>query len=132
MEKVFLDGTENGSQWRTQLIPELQKVGFECFDPTDKPRSRRTYEEEMDQKAQSKYHIYLITPKMDDFENISELVEDSNKNPHKTVFCFWEEDQGASFTAPQIKSLHRIGEMIEKNGGRWAKSTGDIPQIIKG
>lgn len=131
MAKVFLDGTENGSAWRRQLIPALESAGFQCFDPTEKPRSRRTYEEEMDQKSQSKYHLYVITPKMDDFENISELVEDSNKNPEKTIFCFWQTDEDEAFTPQQIQSLERIGEMIAQNGGKWVREMEQIPGVLK-
>lgn len=124
--KVFLDGTENGSTWRQQLIPKLESKGIEFFDPTIQARSKRSYQEEMDQKKQSDFHLYLITPKMDDFENISELIEDSNKNPQKTLFHFMEADENDAFNTHQIKSLKRVGEMVEKNGGTWCKEIDEI------
>lgn len=124
--KVFLDGTENGSKWRQQLIPNLEKNDIEFFDPTIQARSKRSYQEELDQKKQSDFHLYLITPKMDDFENISELIEDSNKNPQKTLFLFMEADENDAFNTHQIKSLKRVGEMVEKNGGIWCKEFDEI------
>lgn len=124
--KVFLDGTENGSKWRQQLIPNLKKNDIEFFDPTIQSRSKRSYQEELDQKKQSDFHLYLITPKMDDFENISELIEDSNKNPQKTLFLFMEADENDAFNTHQIKSLKRVGEMVEKNGGIWCKEIDEI------
>ncbi|MDW3194952.1 MAG: hypothetical protein R8G66_21450 [Cytophagales bacterium] len=124
--KVFLDGTENGSTWRQQLIPQLEDKGIEFFDPTIQARSKRSYQEELDQKKQSDFHLYLITPKMDDFENISELIEDSNKNPQKTLFHFMEADENDAFNTHQIKSLKRVGEMVEKNGGIWCKEIDEI------
>lgn len=124
--KVFLDGTENGSNWRHQLIPKLEAKGIAYFDPTVQERSKRSYQEELDQKKQSDFHLYLITPKMDDFENISELIEDSNKNPQKTLFHFLEADENEAFNTHQVKSLKRVGEMVEKNGGTWCKVMDDI------
>ncbi len=129
--KVFLDGTENGSQWRKGLIDQFEAHNIGYFDPTLEERSKRTYEEELDQKKHSDYHLYVITPKMDDFENISELVEDSNKNPSKTIFSFLTTDEGDAFNDHQIKSLKRIGEMIEKNGGTWCDSLEDVISKIR-
>lgn len=124
--KIFLDGTENGSTWRQQLIPQLDNLNIFYFDPTIKARSKRSFQEELDQKKQSDFHLYFITPKMDDFENISELIEDSNKNPQKTLFHFMEADENEVFNTHQIKSLKRVGEMVEKNGGTWCREFEDI------
>lgn len=128
--KVFLDGTENGSTWRQQLIPRLEDKGIEYFDPSTQSRSKRSYQEELDQKKQSNFHLYLITPKMDDFENISELIEDSNKNPQKTIFHFQEADENEVFNTHQVKSLKRVGEMVEKNGGTWCQEIDDIIHLL--
>jgi len=127
---VFLDGTENGSDWRQRLIPELESLHIGYFDPTVEVRSKRTYQEELEQKNQSEFHIYVITPKMDDFENISELIEDSNKYPSKTIFSFLEKDCEVSFNDHQIKSLKRVGEMVEKNGGKWCRDFLEIPNQL--
>lgn len=127
---VFLDGTENGSNWRERLIPRLETLNIGYFDPTVEIRSKRTYQEELEQKNQSEFHIYVITPKMDDFENISELIEDSNKYPAKTIFSFLEKDAEDSFNDHQVKSLKRIGEMVEKNGGKWCRNFLEIPNHL--
>lgn len=128
--KVYLDGTENGSDWREKLIQDLKKLKIEYFDPSLENRSKRSYMEEIDQKNQSKFHIYVITPRMDDFENISELIEDSNKNPSKTIFSFLLEDGEIAFNSHQVKSLERVGEMMEKNGGKWCKNFREILTTI--
>ena len=124
-KKVFLDGTENGSTWREELIANIE---IEYFDPSGKERSRRTLREEEAQKAESDYCLYVITPLMDDFENISELVDDSNKYPQRTLFCYLEQDQGQSFNTHQLKSLKAVGQMVEGNGATWLP---DLPAVIK-
>lgn len=125
VRKVFLDGTENGSTWRAELIDKLE---IEYFDPSGKERSRRTLREEEAQKAESDFCLYVITPLMDDFENISELVDDSNKYPQRTLFCYLEQDQDKSFNAHQLKSLKAVGQMVEGNGARWLP---DLQAVIK-
>ena len=115
-KKVFLDGTENGSTWREELIKQL-KIAY--FDPSGKERSRRTLREEEEQKAASDFCLYVITPLMDDFENVSELVDDSNKFPERTVFCYLEQDGETQFNKHQLKSLKAVGQMVEANGATW-------------
>ena len=129
--KVFLDGTENASKWRLGLIQHLEMEGIEYFDPTTQPRSKRTAHDELDQKKESQAHVYVITPKMDDFENVSELVEDSNKNPSKNIFSYLSEDEGEQFNQHQVKSLKRVGEMIEKNGATYCNSEDAIRAIAE-
>lgn len=114
--KVFLDGTENGSTWRQELISQLS---IDYFDPSGKERSRRTVREEETQKAEADFCLYVITPLMDDFENISELVDDSNKFPARTLFCYLKSEGGKEFNSHQIKSLNAVGKMIEGNGATW-------------
>ena len=41
----------------------------------------------------------------------------SNKRPYKTVFCFLTEDENEKFNKTQIKSLCKVSEMVNINGG---------------
>lgn len=53
--------------------------------------------------------------------SIAEVIDDSNKRPEKTVFAFLFDDDGAVFDAGQIRSLDRVGRMVESNGGKYCK-----------
>ena len=125
--KVFLDGTENGSAWRQDLISQLK---IEYFDPSGKERSRRTIREEETQKAEADYCLYVITPLMDDFENISELVDDSNKFPDRTIFCYLDREGDKEFNKHQIKSLKAVGKMVEGNGAKWLPDLAAVVQYL--
>jgi hypothetical protein len=63
-----------------------------------------------------------MTPLMKGFDNIVSAVDDSNKRPNKTIYCFILEDSGSKFTEHQIKSLKAIGETVKKNGAAWFES----------
>ena len=69
--------------------------------------------------------LHVITPKIDHFESISELIDNSNKNPEKTLFCFLLKDGEQEFTLHQQDSMIAIGKMVTKNGGRWFQSLDD-------
>jgi len=58
------------------------------------------------------------------------VVDDSNKRPEHTVFAFLLEDDGASFDAFQIKSLIKVGVMIESNGGKYCKSLSEVVDFL--
>lgn len=113
MTKVFLGGTCNGSTWRDDLIPLLT---IDYFNPVVEDWTPECMEEEVRQREECDYCLYVITPKMTGVFSIAEVVDDSNKCPHKTVLCILAEDGGDSYSDHQAKSLGQVGNMVEQNG----------------
>lgn len=111
-KKVFLGGTCNQSTWRASLIPQLQ---IDYFNPVVPVWTQEAYEEELRQRATCDYCLYVITAAMQGVYSIAEVVDDSNKHPSKTIFCFLEE----GFNEHQLKSLKAVGKMVEANGAYW-------------
>jgi hypothetical protein len=62
--------------------------------------------------------------------SIAEVIDDSNKRPKKTIFCFINKDGKNEFDDTQIKSLDKVGVMVETNGGKYFKSLGDTINYI--
>ena len=112
--KVFLGGTCNESKWRDDLIKAL-KINY--FNPVVEDWTPECQAEEIKQRKECDYCLYVITPKMTGVYSIAEAVDDSNKRPEKTLFCFLSEDGIAEFTKGQIKSLNQVGRMVSENGG---------------
>ena len=54
--------------------------------------------------------------------SIAEVVDDSNKRPAKTIFCYLIPMRDEEFSAAQIKSLEQTGKMITKNGAIFFKT----------
>ncbi len=115
MKKVFLGGTCNNSDWRDKLIP-LLNINF--FNPVVKDWTPECQEQEIRERHTADIVLYVITPKMTGIYSIAEVVDDSNKCPAKTVFCFIEEDDNQVFTTHQKKSLVQVGKMVVANGGK--------------
>lgn len=119
--KVFLGGTCNGSKWRDRLIPMLK---IDYFNPVVDDWTPECMAEEIRQRELCDYCLYVITPMMTGVYAIAEAVDDSNKRPDKTIFCILENDtfnQGGveitkQFTDEKLKSLHKAGYLIVKNG----------------
>jgi len=63
---------------------------------------------------------------MTGFYAIAEVVDDSNKRPAKTVFCYLTE----GFTAHQIKSLEAIAKMVKENGAQVFMSLTDVAEYL--
>lgn len=122
MKKVYLGGTWNNSAWRDDLI-KLIKIDY--FNPIVESWSDSSKEEELRQRKLCDYVLYVITPRMTGVYSIAEAVDDSNKRPDKTIFCFLHNDNGF-FSGDQIRSLVSVGRMIERNGGKWLH---DIPEV---
>jgi len=113
--KVFLGGTCNESKWREKLITIFNEE-VDYFNPVVEDWTPECMEEENRQKEICDYCLYVITPKMTGVFSIAEVVDDSNKRPDKTIFCFLLEDEKEFFTKSQIKSLVAVEKIVEGNG----------------
>jgi len=127
MKKVFLGGTTNKSDWRDTLIKKLK---IEYFNPVVEDWNEKAQKEEIKQRKNCDYVLYVITPKMEGVYSIAEVVDDSNKRPDKTIFCYLLEDDGKEFGKHQIKSLDMVGEMVKENGGKWFKSINEVSDFL--
>ena len=143
MKKVFLGGTCNESTWRDRLIEMLE---IDYFNPVVDDWTEECYQEELRQREICDYCLYVITPRMTGVYSIAEVVDDSNKRPEKTIFCLLEYDLSdykmkladgkkvrkyvEMFDAGQLKSLDKVGVMVEKNGGKYFRSLSEVAKFL--
>jgi hypothetical protein len=125
MPKVFLGGTVNGSKWREYVKPRLE---IDYFDPVVDDWNDEAYERELHEREHSAFCLYVITPKMTGVYSIAEVIDDSNKRPEKTLFCYLLKDEEDFFTEFQAKSLAAVGKMVVRNGGQ---SFTDLTNLIE-
>lgn len=135
--KVFLGGTCNESTWRDKLI-SLLKIDY--FNPVVDDWTEECMIEERRQREICDYVLYVITPLMTGVYSIAEVIDDSNKRPERTVFCFLEDDyQNAinengfilkKFSYGQIKSLNQVGEMVKRNGGKYFRDLESVAEYL--
>lgn len=128
MKKVFLGGTCNESSWRENLL--IPKLEIEYFNPVVEDWTEECYEEELRQRELCDYCLYVITPRMTGAYSIAEVIDDSNKRPDKTIFCYLKIDGDNEFDKSQLKSLSKVGEMVEMNGATWLKSLSGVASYL--
>ena len=124
--KVFLGGTCNNSNWREEIIPLLTKYNIEYFNPVVDNWNEECYKEELRQRSICDFNLYVITSEMTGVYSIAEVIDDSNKKSRRTIFCFLED----GFDESQIKSLDKVGKMVETNGGIYFKSLDSIANYL--
>lgn len=127
--KVFLGGTCNDSTWREALI-ELLEIDY--FNPVVKDWDEAAYQRELQEREICDFCVYVITPKMTGVYSIAEVIDDSNKRPDKTIFCYLDEDGSNKFDSGQKKSLDKVGEMVERNGGKFFSSLHQLAYYLNG
>ena len=115
-KKVFLGGTCANSTWRNVLIPQLK---IDYFNPVVDNWTPECQLEEIEQRENCDFCLYVITPRVQGFYSFAEVADDSNKLPDKTIFCYLAVDGESVFDEKQLKSLHAIGKMVQDNGGQW-------------
>lgn len=125
--KIFLGGTCNGSTWRDELIPNLTIPYFNPVVPDWTPEAQK---QEFIERETCPFLLYTITPKMTGVYSIAEVIDDSNKRPHRTLFCVLPEDDGATFSTAQIKSLEAVKTMVIANKGRAFGSLSDVANYV--
>ena len=146
-KKVFLGGTCNESKWRDKLIPMLK---IDYFNPVVDDWNEECYQEELRQREICDYCLYVITPLMSGTYSVAEVVDDSNKRPNMTIFCWLKEDidyeysigwdkikfiemnkpKKIYFDEEQIKSLDRVGRMVKRNGGKYFTSLEEVAEYL--
>ncbi len=127
MTKVFLGGTVNNSTWREEIMPRLE---IDYFNPTVDEWTDEAYKKELFEREHCDFCLYVLTPKLTGFYSIAEAIDDSNKRPQKTIFCYIPEDQDKKFGKFQIKSMNAVGKMIKKNGALWLDSIDEVVDYL--
>lgn len=118
-KKVFLGGTCNKSTWRERLIPMLE---IDYFNPIVEDWTEECQAEEIRQREECDFCLYVITPRMTGVYSIAEVVDDSNKRPKKTELVVLRTDDDMRFSDAQWKSLLAVAKMVTSNGGRFHRS----------
>lgn len=123
--KVFLGGTCNDSIWREELISQLN---ISYFNPVVKVEdwTPEYQQEEFHQKEICDFVLYTITKEITGTYSIAEVIDDSNKRPQKTIFCYLEE----GFSESQIKSLKAVARLVEKNGAKVFTSLEEVTEYL--
>jgi hypothetical protein len=124
MKRVFLGGTCNNSLWREFLIPLLN---INYFNPVVEDWTLECQERELLEREICDYCLYVITSDMTGVYSIAEAVDDSNKRPLKTIFCYIDDQH---FTTHQIKSLIQTSRLIESNGGKCFTNLIDVAEYL--
>ena len=147
MRKVFLGGTCCRTVWREKLI---EKLNINYFNPVVNNWTEECMAEERYQREICDYCLYVITPSMKGVYSIAEVIDDSNKRPNKTVFCVLENEipvrieknhlgeelpifpnmKKRYFTYGEMKSLDQVGNMVERNGGKYFKCLNDVVKYL--
>ena len=127
MKKVFLGGTCNGSLWRDDVIKKLR---IHYFNPVGEEWTPEMMEEELKQRKESDFCLYVLTPKMEGFYSVAEVVDDSNKRPGKTIFSYTNEDEGKIFSEVQFKSLEQVAKMVKENGGKYFETLKEVVDFL--
>ena len=124
---IFLGGTCADSTWRETLIPML-KISY--FNPVVSDWTPECQDEEIKQRKNCDFVLYVITPAMKGVYSIAEVVDDSNKRPNKTLFCVLNKADREAFDEGQIKSLDMVSKMVEDNGGTTFDTLKEISDYV--
>ena len=128
--KVFLGGTCNESVWRDELIPKLEDINFDYFNPVVEDWTPECQAVEICEKENKcNIHLYVITNKMKGVFSIAEAIESVFNKDKKTIFCVLDDFDG-EFPDFQVKSLKAVGEMVERNGGNYVTSLDEVVEIL--
>ena len=128
---VFLGGTTNNSNWRDRLEILLKERGITFFNPVVDDWNDDAYELELRHREESKFVLYVITPKMLGSYAIAEVVVDSNKRPNKTIFMILDKDDSKVFNERVRKALDKVSQMIKDNGSFVVKTFEEIVDIVR-
>jgi hypothetical protein len=105
-------------------------LNIEYFNPVVKEWNEAAQEEEIKQRKNCDYVLYVITPKMEGVYSVAEVVDDSNKRPEKTIFAYLLKDDDKEFTKHQLKSMVMVGKMVKENGAKSFETLEEIANFL--
>ena len=127
MKKVFLGGTCNDSLWRDDFI---KKLNLDYFNPVGDDWTPEMMAEEIKQREECDFCLYVLTPKMEGFFSVAEVIEDSIKQPGKTIFSYLTTDNGQTFSNVQLRSLGQVAEMVKRNGANYFETLNEVADFL--
>ena len=130
---IFLGGTWNGSTWRDKFINEMKKKNskIKCFNPIVDKWTPECIELENFVKSHAKYHVYVLTPRMQGVYSIAEMV-DSVHDSNKKVFIYIDKSDIDDFgkvviwDIKMLNSLNAVFNLVVSHGGIGADSFDDL------
>lgn len=125
--KIYLSGTVPSSFWSDNFESSPQ---LKYYVPVSSTGSVSELEKNKKEWEECDYCLHLVTPKMKGFQEVVDLVDDSNKRSDKTLYCFLVENGEDKFSEHQIKSLNAIGKMVNTNGGKWLKDIEEVKSFL--
>lgn len=126
---VFLGGSCGLSNWREQLIPKLT---CSYFNPVVKDNwTEEDKLQELQQREVCNFVLYVLSPFMKGIYSVAELIDDSNKQPEKTLFLILGRDRdkdGRTYVfQPDIaNSVRSVADMAIRNGAKEFKSLDEV------
>lgn len=117
MINVFMGGTCEGYDWRKDLEKHFEgNDKIRLFNPVVDDWNEEAKANEIRERENCDLCLYTITPHIRGVYSIAEVVDDSNKRPGKTLFCYIEPDD-KKFDNKMRHSIEEVGNMVERNGG---------------
>src|SRR2546421_2214245 len=80
----------------------------------------------MKEKKECDFMLYTITKEILGFYSIAEVVDDSNKKPDRTIFCYLEE----GFDKYQLESLKATTRLVKENGAQVFTSLEEVAEYL--
>lgn len=101
---------------------------MKCFNPIVDDWNEEAKRREIMERETSDYVVYVITGWMKGYYSIAEVIDDSNKRPKKTVFCFLKDSfpQKTEDDIKRLKSMEAIYAMAARNGAYVCKTLDSV------
>lgn len=128
--RVFMGGTVDGYEWRKYLEDVFNGKNIALFNPIVDDWNDEAKENELKEREGCDKCLYVITPDIRGVYSVAEAIDDSNKRPEKTIFCYIEQDK--KFDDKMMHSLRATGDMIERNGGKSFSNMDDLVSYLNG
>lgn len=96
------------------MIPRL-KVDF--FNPVVTEWDEKAYQKELYEREHCDFCLFVITPLMEGYYGLAEVIDDSYKKTDRTIFCYLHREGEYAFSPQQIQGLQHAAMVVKQNGG---------------
>lgn len=134
---IFLGGTTNKTTWRDDFIKLMKEVNptIKPFNPVVDNWTQECVDLENFVKLHSRYHIYVLTPRMIGAYSIAEMIDSVHDRSKKVYIYIMESDTDDDGNElrwdPRARnSLTVISNMVVSHGGIATSSIKEMVEKI--
>lgn len=126
-----MDSQSHRKVWYRRLIIKNSPCGaVDTFNPVVDAWNETAQANEDWHKANDDFCLYVLTLEMSGLYSIFEVADSSNKQPERTICCFFKSRNGKEFDDQYWRGIKKMKRDLLKNGATVCEDLAEVAAFL--